>query len=158
MDALPDAPLAPPAADAACSKGARVGLAFIPTRFVPHSPSCIASSENIVGRQIIDKCGVFARQMGGLDVVREKFERIGRANIMLVSASSVASHLLGRVPASANLATFHLPESFDPIVEQIVQATAEALGLLVSEIADVERRILKFPPEPRSARLKPALP
>jgi hypothetical protein len=57
---------------------------------------------------------------------------------MLVAAPRVAFHFLDRVLAGANLAVFHRPESFDPVVEQIVQASAEAFGLLVSEIADVK--------------------
>jgi hypothetical protein len=70
-------------------------------------------------------------------VVREKFERIGRADVTLVSAPRVASHLLDRVLSDANLAVFHWPKSFDPVVEQVIQPTIEALGLLLSKIADV---------------------
>jgi len=95
-----------------------------------------------MGRQIVDKCGVIARQIGRLDVVREKFEREGRANVVLVAAPRIAFHFLDRMLAGAKLAVLHRPESFDPVVEQIVQPPAETFGLLVSEIAKVKARIL----------------
>ena len=63
---------------------------------------------------------------------------------MLVAAPRVASHFLDRVFSNANLAILDWPESFDPVVEQIIQPPAEAFGLLVSEIADVEGRILEL--------------
>ena len=91
-------------------------------------------------------------------MVGEKFERIGRADVAFLAESRVASHFLDRVLSDANLTVFHRPESFDPIVEEITQTTAEAVGLLVSEISEVERRILKLPSESRPPRLTPACP
>jgi hypothetical protein len=55
-------------------------------------------------------------------MIREKFDRIGRANIMRVSAPRVGS-------------------------------SAEAFGLLRSEIVEVKGRILKLTFEPRSVRI-----
>ena len=95
-----------------------------------------------MGRQIVHKRRVFARQIGRLDVVGEKLEREGRANVMLVAAPRIAFHFLDCVLAGANLTVFHRPESFDPVVEQIIQPPAEAFGLLVSKIANVKARIL----------------
>jgi hypothetical protein len=89
-------------------------------------------------------------------MIRQKFERVGRANVMLVAAPRVASHFLDRVFSDANLAILDWPESFDPVVEQIIQPPAEAFGLLVSEFADIEGRILELPFELRSARFPPA--
>ena len=40
-------------------------------------------------RQIVDKRGVFARQIGRLDVVGEEFERVGGADVVLVAAPGV---------------------------------------------------------------------
>ena len=77
---------------------------------------------------------------------------------MLVATPRVPSHFLDRVLADANLTIPDRPESFDPVVEQIVQPSAEAVGLLVSEIADVEGRVLEAPFELRPARLPPARP
>ena len=56
--------------------------------------------------------------------------------------------------SDANLAILDWPESFDLVVEQIIQPPAEAFGLLVSEIADIEGRILELPFELRSARFR----
>ena len=89
-------------------------------------------------------------------MVREKLERIGRANVILVAAPRITSHLLDRVFPNANLAVLERPESLDPIVEQEAQAPAEALSLLVSKIANVEGRVLELPFELRSARFPPA--
>jgi hypothetical protein len=89
-------------------------------------------------------------------MIRQKFERVGRANVMLVAAPRVACHFLDRVLSHANLAILDWPESFDPVVEQIIQPAAEAFGLLVSEIADIEGRILELPLKLRSARFPPA--
>jgi hypothetical protein len=75
---------------------------------------------------------------------------------MLVAAPRVASHFLGRVFSDANLAILDWPESFDPAVEQIIQPSAEAFGLLLSEVADVEGSILELSFELRSARFPPA--
>jgi hypothetical protein len=85
-------------------------------------------------------------------MIREKFKRVGRTNVMLVATPRIASHFLDRVLPDANLTILDRPESFDPVVEQIIQPPAEAFGLLVSEIADVEGRILELPFELRSAR------
>ncbi len=86
-------------------------------------------------------------------MIREKFDRIGRANIMRVSAPRVGSHFRDRVLSDANLAIFDLSESFDPVIEQIVEPSAEAFGLLRSEIVEVKGRILKLTFEPRSVRI-----
>jgi hypothetical protein len=75
---------------------------------------------------------------------------------MLVATPRIASHFLDRVLPDANLTILDRPESFDSVVEQIIQPPAEAFGLLVSEIADVEGRILELPFELRSARFPPA--
>ena len=82
-------------------------------RPAPLPPSRIASLGNIIGRQIVDKCGVFAQQIGRLDMIREKFERIGRANVMLVAARRVSPHFLDLMLESAHLAVFGRPKSFD---------------------------------------------
>ena len=89
-------------------------------------------------------------------MVGEKFERIGRANVMLVASPCVASHFLDRVLSDANLTVLDWPESLDPVVEQITHAPVEAFGLLVSKVADVEGRILELSFELRSARFPPA--
>ena len=89
-------------------------------------------------------------------MVGKKFERKGRADVLLIAAPRVASHFLDRVLAGANLAVLDRPKSSDPVVEQIIQPPAETFGLLVPEIADVERRILEFPFEPRCARFATA--
>ena len=34
-----------------------------------------------MGRKIVDKCGVSPRQIGRLDMIRQKFERVGRAHV-----------------------------------------------------------------------------
>ena len=111
-----------------------------------------------MGGQIIHKRGVFPRQTGRLDMIGEKLERIGRANVVFVAAPRVLSHFLHRMLADANLAVLDRPESFDPIVEQGVQPAPEALGLLVAEIADMEGRVLEPALELRAARLPPADP
>jgi hypothetical protein len=51
-------------------------------------------------------------------MVREKFERIGRANVMLVAVPRVASHFFDRVPSDANVASLDRPESFDPVLKR----------------------------------------
>ena len=89
-------------------------------------------------------------------MIRQKFERVGRANVMLVAAPRVAPHFLNRVLPHANLTVLDRAKSFDPIVEQVIQPSAKALGLLVCEVADVEGRILELPFELRRARLPPA--
>ena len=109
-----------------------------------------------MGRQIVHKRGVFSRQIGRLDVIREKFKRIGRANVMLVATPRIASHFLDRVPPDANRTVLDRSKALDPILEQIIQPPAEAFRLLVSEIADVEGCILELPFELRSARFPPA--
>jgi hypothetical protein len=74
---------------------------------------------------------------------------------MLVAAPRVASHFLDRVFSDANLAILDWPESFDPVVEQIIQPSAEAFDLLVSEIADIEGRILAFSARQRAPMASP---
>ena len=86
-------------------------------------------------------------------MVREEFERKGRANVVHVATPRVLSHFCHRVLPDANLTVFDRTESFDPIVEQIIQSSAEALRLLFAEVADVEGRILESSFELRSARL-----
>ena len=88
-------------------------------------------------------------------MVGEKFERVSRPDVMLVAPPRVAPHFLDRVLSDANLAGLDRAKSFDPLVEEIVQPAAEALGLLVAEIVDVEGRVLELPVEPRSARFAP---
>ena len=65
-------------------------------------------------------------------MIRQKFERVGRANVMLVAAPGVPSHFLDRVLPDANLTVLDRAKSFDPIVEQVVEPPAKAFGLLVS--------------------------
>ena len=79
-----------------------------------------------MGRKIVHKCGVLARQIGRLDMIRQKFERVGRANVMLVAAPSVPSHFLDRVLPDANLTVLDRAKSFDPIVEQVGQPPPKA--------------------------------
>ena len=55
---------------------------------------------------------------------------------MLVAAPRVSPHLLDRMLASAHLAVFDRPKSFDPVVEQIIQPTAEAFALLLPETTE----------------------
>ena len=70
-----------------------------------------------MGGQIVHKRGVLSGQPGRLDVIGQKFERIGRANVVLVAAPRVLSHFFHRVLADAKLTVLDRPESFDPIVE-----------------------------------------
>jgi hypothetical protein len=93
----------------------------------------------------VHKCGVLARQIRRLDMIGQKFEPVARANLMLVAALGVPSHFLDRVLPDANLTVLDRAKSFDPIVEQVVEPPAETFGLLVSEFADVEERILELP-------------
>lgn len=69
-----------------------------------------------MGRQIVHKRGVFSRQIGRLDMIREKLERIGRANVMLVATPRITSLLFGRLLSDADLALLERPESFGPVV------------------------------------------
>jgi hypothetical protein len=48
---------------------------------------------------------------------------------------------LDRLLPDVNFAVLHRSEPFDPVVEQIGQATPKALGFLVPEIADVKGRV-----------------
>jgi len=67
-----------------------------------------------MGRQIVHKYGVLARQIGRLDRIGQKFERVGRANLMLVAALGVPSHFLDSVLPDANLTVPDRAKSFDP--------------------------------------------
>ena len=79
-------------------------------------------------------------------------QRIGRANVILVASPRVSSHFFNSVLADSDLAILNRPESFHPVVEKIIELSAEALGLLPSEIAKAKRRILISPFQLRSAR------
>jgi hypothetical protein len=85
-------------------------------------------------------------------VIRENFKRISRADVVLVAPSRVPSHFPSRLLPDANFAVLDRPEPSDPVIEQIVQATPKALGLLVPKIADVEGRVLELPFQLRPAR------
>jgi len=69
---------------------------------------------------------------------------------MLVAPPRVGSQFLDGPLSDANPAFLDRPKSSDPVVEQMIEASAEAFGLLVSEIAEVERSVLKSPFEVRS--------
>ena len=66
-----------------------------------------------MGRKIVHKCGVLAQQIGRLDMIRQKFERVGRANVMLVAALGVPSHFLDRVLPDANLTVLDRAQSLN---------------------------------------------
>jgi hypothetical protein len=106
--------------------------------------SRIATLGNIVGRQIVHKRGVFAWEIRRLDMIRKKFDRIGRADVMLVTAPCVGSHFLDGVLSDANLAILDRSEAVDPVIEQMIEPASKAFGLFVPEIAKVERCVLKL--------------
>jgi hypothetical protein len=74
---------------------------------------------------------------------------------MLVAPARVGSRFLDGLLSDANLAILDRPTSFYSGVEQMIDPSAEAFGLLVSEIAGVEEGVLKLPFEVRSARFSP---
>ena len=69
-------------------------------------------------------------------MVREKFERIGRVNVILTATPRVSSHFFKRalafksVFAGSDLAIPSGPKSFDRVVEKMIEPSAEAFGLL----------------------------
>lgn len=80
-----------------------------------------------MGGSIVDKCGVGAPQIRCLDVVEEEFERIRRANVMLVATPCIPSHLFNCMLTELDLAVLNRTEPFDPVVEQVIQSSAKPL-------------------------------
>jgi hypothetical protein len=58
----------------------------------------------------------------------------GPRNVILVSSPRISFHFFNSLLADSDLAILYRPGSFDPIVQKIIEPSAEVSGLLPAEI------------------------